>query len=105
MVVVRYVALVALVAWLGAMQSALVGNSTTWYIPIAYGCGAVLVLCLFALKFVGPPPRAFFIRLGIVMLMLLMTLLDRWNINGPAPMLLFVNMAFGLALLAWYAHE
>jgi hypothetical protein len=103
MVVVRYVALVALVVWLGAMQSALAGNSTAWDIPIAYGCGAVLVLCLFALKFVGPPPRAFFIRLGIVVLMLLMTLFDRWLIPGPTAT--YVNTALGLVLLAWYAHE
>jgi hypothetical protein len=103
MVVVRYVALVALVVWLGAMQSALIGHSTASYIPIAYGCGAVLVLCLFALKFVGPPPRAFFIRLGIVVLMLLMTLFDRWLIPGATAT--YVNTALGFVLLAWYAHE
>jgi low affinity Fe/Cu permease len=103
MVVVRYVALVALVVWLGAMQGALSGHSTAWYIPIAYGCGAVLVLCLFALKFVGPPPRAFFIRLGIVVLMLLMTLFDQWLIPGATAT--YVNTALGLVLLAWYAHE
>jgi hypothetical protein len=103
MVVVRYVALVALVVWLGAMQGVLVGSGTASYIPIAYGCGAVLVVGLFALKFVGPPPRAFFIRLGIVVLMLLMTLFDRWLIPGPTAT--YVNTALGLVLLAWYAHE
>ena len=103
MVVVRYVALVALVVWLGAMQSVLIGNPTASYIPIAYGCGAVLVVCLFALKFVGPPPRAFFIRLGIVVLMLLMTLFDRWLIPGATAT--YINTALGLVLLAWYAHE
>jgi len=103
MVVVRYVALLALVVWLGAMQSALVGNPGASYIAIAYGCGATLVLCLFALKFVGPPPRAFFIRLGIVVLMLLMTLFDRWLIPGATAT--YVNTALGLVLLAWYAHE
>ena len=94
MVVVRYVALVALVVWLGALQS---------YIAIAYGCGAVLVIGLFAMKFVGPPPRAFFIRLGIVVLMLLMTLCDRWLMPGPTAT--YVNTALGLVLLAWYARE
>ena len=103
MVVVRYVALVALVVWLGAMQSVLVGTGTAWYIASAYGCGAVLVVCLFAMKFVGPPPRAFFIRLGIVVLMLLMTLCDRWLIPGPTAT--YVNTALGLVLLAWYARE
>ena len=103
MVVVRYLALVALVIWLGAMQSVLVGSGTASYIAIAYGCGAVLVICLFAMKFVGPPPRAFFIRLGIVVLMLLMTLVDRWLVSGSAAT--SVNTALGLVLLAWYAHE
>ena len=103
MVVVRYVALVALVIWLGAMQGALVGSGTAWYIAIAYGCGAVLVMCLFAMKFVGPPPRAFFVRLGIVVLMLIVTLFDRWLSAGPTAT--YVNTALGLVLLAWYAHE
>jgi hypothetical protein len=55
------------------------------------------------MKFVGPPPRAFFIRLGIVVLMLLMTLCDRWLIPGrrqPTS-----TPALGLVLLAWYARE
>ena len=103
MVVVRYIALVALVVWLGAMQSVLVGTGTAWYIAIAYGCGAVLVVGLFAMKFVGPPPRAFFTRLGIVVLMLIMTLFDRWLIPGPTAT--SVNLALGLVLLAWYARE
>jgi hypothetical protein len=103
MVVVRYVALVALVVWLGAMQNALVGSGTAAAIAIAYGCSAVLVMCLVAMKFVGPPPRAFFIRLGIVVLMLLMTLFDRWLIPGRTAT--YVNTALGLVLLAWYAHE
>jgi hypothetical protein len=103
MVVVRYVALVALVLWLGALQSVLLGSGTDWSIAIGYGCGALLVVCLFAMKFVGPPPRAFFIRLGIVVLMLLMTLVDRWLISGPTAA--YVNTALGLGLLSWYAHE
>ena len=103
MVVVRYAALVALVVWLGALQNVLVGSATASNTTIAYACGAVLVICLFALKFVGPPPRAFFTRLGIVVLMLLVTLFDRWLMTGPAPTI--VNTAFGLVLLAWYAHE
>jgi hypothetical protein len=102
-VVVRYAALVALVVWLGALQSVLVGSATAYNTTIAYACGPVLVICLLALKFVGPPPRAFFIRVGIVLLMLLVTLLDRWLITGQLPTI--VNMALGLVLLAWYAHE
>jgi hypothetical protein len=103
MVVVRYAALGALVVWLGALQSELFGNRTIYFTRIAFACGAALVLCLIALKFVGPPPRAFFTRLGIVMLMLLLTLFDRWLIAGPAPA--YINTALGFALLGWYAHE
>ena len=103
MVVVRYVALAALVVWLGALQGELLGNRTIDFTRIAYACGAVQVVCLFALKFVGPPPRAVFSRLGMVLLMLIVTLLDRWLLSGPAPAL--INTALGLVLLAWYAHE
>jgi hypothetical protein len=55
------------------------------------------------LNFLGPPPRAFFTRVGIVALMLLVTLADRWLISGSTP--LVVNTTLGLVLLAWYAHE
>jgi hypothetical protein len=102
MFVVRYVALAALVVWLGALQSVLLGGPTPYFTAIAYGCGAVLVIALFTMKFVGPPPRAFFPRLGIVVVMLLVTLADRWLIAGPPAV---INTALGLALLAWYAHE
>ena len=103
MFVVRYVALAALVVWLGALQRALLGGPTPYFTAIAYGCGAVLVLALLTMKFIGPPPRAFAPRIGIVVVMLLVTLFDRWLITGPAPAV--VNTALGLALLAWYAHE
>ena len=103
MFVVRYVALAALVVWLGALQSVLLGGPTPYSTAIAYGCAAVLVVALFTMKFIGPPPRAFFPRLGMVIIMLLVTLAERWLIAGPAPAV--VNTALGLALLAWYAHE
>src|SRR5262245_11095912 len=103
MFVVRYVALAALVVWLGALQGVLLGGSAPYFTSIAYGCGALLVISLLTVKFVGPPPRAVFIRLGMVMLMLIVTVSDRWLITGPAPVV--INTALGLALLAWYAHE
>jgi len=103
MFVVRYVALAALVVWLGALQSVLLGGSTPYFTAIAYGCGALLVIALVTLKFVGPPPRAVFPRLGIVLVMLLVTFFDRWLIAGPAPAV--VNTVLGLVLLAWYARE
>jgi hypothetical protein len=36
-------------------------------------------------------------------LMLLMTLVDRWLMPGATAA--YVNTALGLVLLAWYAHE
>src|SRR5688572_28308933 len=103
MVVLRYVALVALVVWLGALQGDILGYRTIYATRIAFTCGALLMVCLFAIKFLGPPPRAFFTRVGIVFLMLVVTVLDRWLVSGPAPAL--VNAALGFSMLAWYAHE
>jgi len=102
MVVVRYVALAALVIWLGALQGVLV-DSRTPATTIAYVCGGVLLVCLFALKFVGPPPRAFVPRLALVVLMLAVTMVQFWWSSARTPTL--INMALGFTLLAWYAHE
>lgn len=102
MAVVRYIALAALVVWLGAMQSALVGNRATDVGSLAYACGGVLVVGLFTMKFLGPPPKAFAIRVAIVVVMLALTLVDRrWDSSTPT----LINTALGFVLLAWYAHE
>ena len=68
---------------------------------VAYTAGALILLCLLVLKFVGPPPRDFLPRTGLVMAMLLVTAL-----GGPRsrPSLL-VNVGFGFVLLFWYARE
>jgi hypothetical protein len=103
MVVVRYVALAALVIWLGALQGVLVGGRTMALSMIPYACGAVLLVGLFALKFVGPPPRAFVPRIAIVVVMLSVTVSELWWSSARTPAL--INTALGFALLAWYAHE
>lgn len=103
MFVVRYVALAALVVWLGALQGALVGHRTAYFTSIAYLCGGVLIVALVTLKFVGPPPRTVFTRIGLVFLMLLVTLADRWLLTGMMPTI--VNTVIGFTLLAWYARE
>lgn len=41
---------------------------------LAYGCGAILLVCLLAMKFIGPPPAAFVARIAIVLLMLALDL-------------------------------
>jgi hypothetical protein len=41
---------------------------------LAYGCGAILLVCLFVIKFVGPPPDGFIVRAGIAAAMLVLAL-------------------------------
>ena len=102
MLAIRYVALSALVVWLGGMivlgllvapatfgvlqttapdaatgrmlAGAVFGEILRRFHILAYGCGAILLACLFVMKFVGPPPQAFVARLAIVALMLAIAL-------------------------------
>src|SRR5262245_46914842 len=41
---------------------------------LAYACGALLLVALFVMKFVGPPPAGFVVRLGLVVVMLALAL-------------------------------
>jgi hypothetical protein len=109
MLVVRYLALAALVVWLGGMVtlSLLVAPSREalqQFDLVAYGCGGLIVICLLVLKFVGPPPAAFVPRLALVVLMLAVAagagVLAR---TGLAPRL--VVIALGFVLLFWYVRE
>jgi hypothetical protein len=96
MVAVRYVALLALVVWLGGMvmlgaivapstfrvlqaadpaagrvlAGALFGEILRVFHLLAFGCGALIILALVVMKFVGPPPPAVIARVGIVVIML-----------------------------------
>lgn len=96
MLAVRYLALLALVGWLGGMivLGALVAPSTfrvlqandpaagrvlagavfgeilRQFYVLSYACGAVIFVCLLAMKVVGPPPRALLVRAGITLVML-----------------------------------
>jgi hypothetical protein len=93
---VRYAALAALVLWLGGMLVlALVvapsvfraleaadpingrvqagvafGEILRQFHLVSYVCGAIVLVGLFVLKFIGPPPRAFIPRASIAALML-----------------------------------
>jgi hypothetical protein len=93
---VRYIALAALVVWLGGMivlgllvapstfrvlqaadpatgrvlAGALFGDILRQFYQLAYVCAAVILICLFVMKFMGPPPRAFILRAAIVAAML-----------------------------------
>ena len=104
MLLVRYVALVALVVWIGAMAGALFPDLFARPLWLASGCGAVIVVCLFVMKFVGPPPRAFVPRAAITVLMLLLVGASILLRTAPAT-LLALNLALGLVLLFWYVRE
>jgi hypothetical protein len=97
MFAIRYVALLALVVWLGAMitlgllvapstfrvleaadpvagrvlAGSVFGTILAHFHVVAYVCAFVLLVCLFAIKFIGPPPHGFIPRVGIVLVMLL----------------------------------
>jgi hypothetical protein len=96
-IVVRYLALAALTVWLGSMSvlgvlvlptigralqtadghllpSGVLSEVLRLFHLLAYACGAVLLICLFVIKFVGPPPRAFKLRAVLVALMLAIAL-------------------------------
>jgi len=62
MIAVRYVALAALVVWLAGSMTAVAAEMFRRPDLVAYTCGAVIVVCFVVMKFVGPPPRAFFKR-------------------------------------------
>ena len=106
MIVVRYLTLVALVVWLGAMLggqfTGLLGRSDL----VGYCCGATIVVGLFVTKFMGPPPRAFAARVAIVVLMLGFAAASTLGASHDVSrMLAVVNIALGFVLLVWYVRE
>ena len=100
MFVVRYVALTALAVWIGGMVAlvvfvapatfrvlqaaapadgrvlagALFGEILRLFHIFSYACGGVVIACLLAIKLIGPPPRAFKLRMSLGVLMLAIAL-------------------------------
>ncbi len=161
MLLIRYLALAALVVWVGGMvilgllvapqtfrvlqawnpadgrllAGALFGAILRQFHFVAYACGVVLLVCLFVMKFLGPPP-AFVARVALVVLMLALALYSgvpvtrqlahvQSQVSGPisqlpnedprrvefdrlhrtSTMLMTMNMGLGLVLLFWYVRE
>ena len=103
MLAIRYVALTALVVWLGGMvilgllvapstfgvlqsadpangrmlAGAVFGTILRRFHYVAYACGAILYISLFLMKFVGPPPQAFVLRAVLVFVMLGVAVFNR----------------------------
>jgi hypothetical protein len=104
MLAVRYVVLVALVVWLGGIVTALVGESLRPPSLVGAACGALILIGLFAMKFVGPPPDAFVARAALTAAMLLLAAAAAIYRNA-ARELMAVDLALGLILLFWYVKE
>jgi len=107
MLVIRYTALLALVVWLGGMivlglivapstfqvleaanpatggelAGSLVGTILWHFHLVAYGCAGVMLACLFAIKFLGPPPASFIPRVSIVAVMLIVALYSGYPVT------------------------
>src|SRR5438093_10892298 len=103
MVVVRYATLMALVVWLGVIQSAMFFDRPDYADWLEYVCGGVVLVGLFAMKFVGPPPPAFPTRVAIAFLMLCIAAFGQ--LSGSSMVATGIDMGLGLILLAWYARE
>jgi hypothetical protein len=104
MLSVRYVVLVALVVWLGGMVTVLLGDWLRPALVVGAGCGGVILIGLFVLKFVGPPPRGFIPRAALTALMLLLVAASA-RYRTFAIQLTAVNLVLGLILLFWYVRE
>jgi hypothetical protein len=104
MLAVRYVALVALVIWLGGMLTALFGDLLQPLQLVAYACGVVILISLFTMKFVGPPPQAFVPRAALTFLMLLLVGASAVQ-RTLSTALMGINLVLGFVLLFWYLRE
>jgi hypothetical protein len=109
MLAIRYLTLAALVVWLGGMVAfALLTSPSTAELQrfqlVGYGCGAIILVCLFVIKFVGPPPHDFFRRAGLVALMLAVAIYAGMRpLTSTVPMT--IDIALGFVLLFWYVRE
>jgi hypothetical protein len=105
MILVRYATLVALVIWLGALMNQRFGDLIGRGAVVTYGCGGAVLVGLFVLKFMGPPPRAFVVRAAIALLMLALGAAATFAPHDAAQLLLILNIALGFVLLIWYVRE
>jgi hypothetical protein len=109
MLAIRYVTLAALVVWLGGMValtllSAPSSEDLRHFQTVGYACGATIFVCLFVIKFVGPPPHDFFRRLGLVAVMLAVAVSARqWPQAATGAMT--IDIVLGFVLLFWYVRE
>ena len=109
MLAIRYATLAALVVWLGGMValtllSAPSSEELRHVEMVGYACGAIIFLCLFIIKFVGPPPHDFFRRLGLVSVMIAVAVYAGLRPRA-ASVAMTINIVLGFVLLFWYVRE
>jgi hypothetical protein len=106
MFVVRFATLAALVVWLAAMTASRFGGLMERIDLVAYVCGAITLVGLFVMKFVGPPPAGFVPRAAIAVAMLAVAAAAAFARSvETAAMLVTLNIALGFVLLMWYVRE
>lgn len=105
MIVVRYATLVALVFWLGLMTGARFTGLARRADLVGYACAGTMLAGLIAMKFLGPPPRAFFVRAGLALAMLAIAAASSFAGRASTDTLLTLNIAIGFAMLVWYVRE
>jgi len=109
MLAIRYVTLAALVVWLGGMVTFVLfiapsAEEMRRFQSVGYACGAIVFVCLFVIKFVGPPPHHFVRRAVLVAAMIAAALYaDMWpHAFRPSMM---IDIVLGFVLLFWYVRE
>ncbi len=107
MIAVRFATLAALVVWLSAMIPGRFGDLIRRLDIVSYTCGAVTIVGLFVMKFVGPPPPSFIPRAAIAFLMLAVAAVSAVaRVSAEtASALLTLEIALGFVLLTWYVRE
>ena len=109
MLAIRYVTLAALVVWLGGMVtltflSAPSPEDLRYFQWVGYACGAIIFVCLFVIKFVGPPPHDFFRRLALVAVMVGVALYGG-TLPQASTRTMAIDIVLGFVLLFWYVRE
>ena len=106
---VRYATLLSLAIWLGGLIAfrlldASSSDLARHFDVVGYACGAVVLMGLLVAKFIGPPPRAFIPRMGLVLAMLA---ISAYASLAPQTSSLprLLEIALGLPLLFWYVNE
>ena len=118
MFLVRFAALAAVVVVVGGTSLSLFdvvrADADLLLQWIVAASGALAVVSLFVMKFVGPPPHAFVARAALAFVLtsasVLTTVVPRLvpAVHSYIPTvttLLWVELVLGLALLTWYARE